>query len=220
MNRHVYLEPTEEGAKLNLPFELQHKCKVVYKKDPESDGYLFHSLWDDSGETHYDDEHIIVPLQSTFNGYATMNKGQLFANVVGSKDDRWNSNIKDIPSNLSWQKVLELLGCDYNKCVTDGYFYYSRTNNAIYDANAGGYVTCSVINHNDKNYAHGSHIVVGTESLAPGINRPVYLFSLCARHNTKDIGQGTGVGYYMKAGMNCTGIELANYLLLRNPFAN
>ena len=191
MNKHIFLEPTLLGAKLNLTHEQEHMCKVVYKKDPEGDGHFFDSLWDASGETLYNDDYIIVPLRSTFSRKFDIVAGWTFANIIGSSFDPRPCH--------AWIDLLRSNQCIANRCITDGRFYLTATNL-----------------HDDQHFCNtsfvGGHVIDGVRPLSANKGGEVKLVSICQKHNVT--GNGVVNPHYMVSQVNGKGAILANYLKL------
>ncbi len=200
MNKHIFLEPTLLGAKLNLTYEQEHMCKVVYKKDSEGDGHFFDSLWDASGETQYNDDYIIVPFRSTYSGKFDFDVGWQFVNIIGSAGDPKPVDPKTGKRPNIWIPILRDNGCTVNCCVTDGKFYLTDTN-----AHDGIHVcnTPSLV---------GGHVITGERPQRVALGGSVNLVSICQQHNVT--GNSETNQHYMRAGVKGIGALLANYMLL------
>jgi hypothetical protein len=191
MNRHILLEQTEEGKTLNLSFEQEHNCKVVYKKSEEEGKYSFNSLWEPEHE--YSDEYLIVPLRSVFDSIFDYQQNWVFANIVGSSGDPKHSY-------ESWKALLENHGVDCSNCATDEKFYISSNDMVDPSKHCGGIIL-------------GGHVVLGRKNESPPKGSTVYLIPICHNHNSCSTagGSGPGTGFYMKTRTNGKAICLRSY---------
>ena len=119
--RHVLLAPTEEGKKLELTYEQEHLCKIVYKKTVDDEGYAFYDFWNPEQDITDSGEYMIVPLRSSYKGTFDYTKNTRFANVIGSKDDHSTDH-------KSWIQVLtSVLGpAATATCVMEDGYYFCR----------------------------------------------------------------------------------------------
>ena len=187
-------EQTEEGKKLNdtIPKDVLDNCRMVYKLDEETNRYVFKAFWDLDGT--YDDEDVVLPIQSTFDKMWELNQsGTAFVNVIGSSRD-------PKPSGDSWIELMRKKYKKYNDdkgtsyvcktCCTDRHFY-DLTGNVIWEN--GQVKTCSC------NISVGGHVIIGEmkpREITPG--GPVDLLPICSTHNVfKYQSSDTGANYYM-----------------------
>ena len=127
---------TEEGKKLSdiIAKEILDNCRLVYRKDEESDGYLFKSQWNPN--ENYDEDDIILPVQSVFKQMIEITQTINFANVIGSTGDKPIGDDGKVRS--SWLALLREKYAEWNKthgtnykadqCCTDGCFYRGGEN--------------------------------------------------------------------------------------------
>lgn len=207
---------TEEAKGLGLTAELQDSCRVVYEKDPEGEGYVFHSLWHPQGE--YGEDHIIMLVGSTYNGLTLMiPAGTEFANISGSTDDPKYPDTRNPDWSISWIKLIQRAyaanGITYiNSCcaVRDKIYYKTRGG-----AEAEKTIVCTNGGEGDddkKIYLHGAHVALGTVNLRPRSGADVLLVPLCKEHNTSLVMGGHGTGYYMKLGRGIQAVQLTGYM--------
>ena len=103
-----YLEhfpPTKEGEKLKLLQEKKNYL-LVYKIESENGDYYFHNIWQDGDS--YDENYIVVPLNSSFVDLEEVTAGTHFVNVIGSSDDKY-----DPDKDKAWIRVMEDI---YDEC--------------------------------------------------------------------------------------------------------
>lgn len=199
MNNHVYFKATPHGEKLELTYEQEHCCKLVYKKNPNGKGYFYHGYWNIEENVDYSDEYVIVPLRSVYAGKASYSPYDIFANVIGSDPDpRHGYN--------SWISLFRQKNIPCSVCATDGYFYDSGDESArmvfnnVYCNNSSGIVGGHVINEFDADSVQSG----GT----------VYLLPICKHHNSYCLdGTGkNGSGFFMMPSTYGEVIILSNYL--------
>lgn len=196
MNRHVLFEATEEGKKLNLTFEQEHNCKLVYKETEDREGYVFTELWNMDPDEEYSDAHIIVPLRSVFAGTFLYKANDIFANIIGSTPDHRPTK--------SWKQLLIDHGIDCGQCVTDGYFYDSRDQSGktyFRDFACGGDII-------------GGHVISGFAAKEMATGSTVLMIPICHNHNSccTDDTRKNGSGFFMMPEKGGTGIRLTGYL--------
>lgn len=200
MNQHIFLEPTESGITLELTFEQEHNCKVVYKETEDGQGYAFCGLWDNRPEAEYSDEHIIVPLRSVYDCDIPYTSRDIFANIIDSDPDHCPAS--------SWLQLFRDHNIPCTTCVTDGTFYDSRdqTGRTYFTGLScgGGMVGGHVINSfNAASVAQGSYVL---------------LLPICKHHNsycTDNTGRN-GSGFFMMPRQRGYAIQLRGYLQ-KNP---
>lgn len=199
MTRQIFLGSTPEGARLNLTYEQEHICKLVYKRDETNlNLYLFTGFWDPAEE--YPNDQVVVPLRSVFGGTRQYQNNQVFANIIGSTSDPRPH------SCTSWLDLLRQNGISCEKCVTDRYFYDPRDQSGrTYFVNywcGGGLV--------------GGHVVGDFENAAPAAGGTVYLIPICHNHNSccTDKTGRNGSGFFMMPEAAGTAVVLNNYLRL------
>lgn len=205
------LAHTEHGAILELTEEQEDKCRVVYRRSEEKpDIYIFDSLWDP--DVDYSDEHIIVPLRSTYDGLSDEYKAETcFTNVQGSNSDKKYPKIPPMQYDFSWIEIIRRAyaanGENYSTtscCAEQGRIYRF------------GRKTPEKISCSDR--MHGAHVLmeVNNTNIA-GPHTTVYLLPLCSEHNTHSLsGTATwGTGYYMKLGCAMKAVKLRGYM--QNP---
>lgn len=198
MNRHVFIKATEEGEKLNLTYEQEHNCKLIYKKSDKEIEYQFYEFWDISADREYSDDYIIVPFRSAYDGLFNYTSRDIFANIIGSTSD-------PCPSS-SWVSLLISVGINCNQCVTDGDFYDSRDHSGrtyFTDYSCGGGIV-------------GGHVMNRFDATSVQAGFSVYLLPICHNHNSccTDSTGRNGSGFYMMARQNGKGIRLRAYLRL------
>lgn len=207
---------TEEAKGLGLTAELQDSCRVVYKKDPKGEGYVFHSLWQPQGE--YGEDHIIMPVGSTYNGLTPMiPAGTEFANISGSTHDPKYEDTSSPDGELSWIKLIRRAYAAnhvryVNSCcaVRDKIYFKDQSG-----AETAMTVKCTHGGEADydlKIYLHGAHVLLGTENLEPDSGADVLLVPLCKEHNTSKAMGGFGTNYYMKLGRDIRAVKLTGYM--------
>lgn len=198
MNNHIFLPATEEGAKLNLTYEQEHTCKVVYKPAEDGKGYVFSELWDIRPEIKYSDSYIIVPVRSVYVDKFTYRADDIFANIIHSSADHCPSN--------SWKQLLISHGIDCSQCATDGYFYDSKDHSGktyFTDYQCGGEIK-------------GGHIINSFSADTVPSGSFVYMLPICHNHNsccTDDTGRN-GSGFFMMPRSEGQGIRLRGYMVL------
>ena len=203
-----YMESTAESKKIHFSEEILDNCRLVYRLNHDKNVWEFYAFWD--SEVHYDDDDIIVPVQSGLSGTVEVDKNTPFVNVIGSTRDPRPKIYK------SWIDVIRqaynLTGGKYNPeiCCTDGKYYDPCTHGEI----QGG--TC----HN--NSIVGGHVLIDTmtpRSVEEGSY--VYLLPICNNHNTSkynpqsrnwDRNVNTGTVYYMKTACDTLAIQLCKYM--------
>lgn len=219
---------TAQAQQLGLTAEIQENCRVVYEKDPEGEGYVFHSLWHPEGE--YGENHIIMPVGSTYMGLTEeFPVGKEFANVIWSSTD---PQYKDpyYPSHcgymLSWIKMLrKAYAAHADKCRREGkpVENYSAERccaelDTIYPSDGSREFLFECSNNGvpgEGIYLHGAHVLIGaTESGTVKKGGFVHLLPLCENHNTYDLHDDKkwGQGYYMKLGRPMRAVLLALYM--------
>ena len=222
---------TAQALELGLTAEIQENCRVVYEKDKDSDGYVFHSLWHSKGE--YGGEHIIMPVGSTYAGLSDeLPAGTCFANVQWSSGDI-QYNDPDYPAyknyKLSWIKLIRrAYAAHAEECrkaggaveVYDADLCCAERD-MIYPSDGSKQFLFKCSNNGksgDGYYLHGAHVKINaTSSGTAPIDGVVYLLPLCSEHNTyvlkKDNSPGTG--YYMKLERPMRAVRLNGYR--KNP---
>ena len=209
---------TAQALELGLTAEEWDECRVVYEKDKDGGGYVFHSLWSPKGE--YGGEHIIMPLGSIYDGlsdeeFAT---GTCFANATDTKNDpKYHGAVYDI----SWIEVIRRAyrdtGYSAECCCAERNIIYRAKSN---DVRIPGFAcTNDGVPRYDKDkskciYLHGAHVFMRVkENFKPADDGPVYLLPLCAAHNTYSLDRGTwGQGYYMKLGRPMKAVKLRGFM--------
>ena len=132
--RHLSLEPTEEGKKLELTGEMEQNCKVIYKKDEEGTGYAFYDFWDQENILSESGEYIVLPLRSIYKGTFSYKTTDTFANVIGSTGDPIPS-----PAGAGYRSWLDLfadmIGIERKAlhCVMQNRIYNSMTGGIVCD---------------------------------------------------------------------------------------
>jgi hypothetical protein len=167
----------------------------VYKKNPEKEGYIFHSLW--NPEADYSDEYAIVPLRSTYGGTFDYNPRDIFANIIGSTGD-----LKI--SGSSWKQLLTDHGISCASCFSDGNFYQT---------NSSGDETI-LPNLECNNFMVGGHVLNSSTAQTAPNGSTVYLLPICSHHNSC-CGDGSGrngAGFYMRAYSSGKGIILNSFM--------
>lgn len=198
MNKHIFLAATEEGAKLDLTYEQEHTCKVVYKPAEDGKGYVFSELWDIRPETEYPDDHIIVPVRSVYVDKFNYQANDTFANIIDSTNDHC--------PDKSWIQLLISKKIDCSQCATDGYFYDSRDHSGktyFKDYHCGGGIK-------------GGHIINAFSASPVAKGSYVYMMPICHNHNsccTDNTGRN-GSGFFMMPRSRGQGIRLKGYLTL------
>lgn len=199
--RHVLLPPTEEGKKLELTYEQEHLCKIVYKKTEDGEGYAFYGLWDPEQDITDPGEYIVAPLRSSYKGTFDYPKNASFANVIGSKDDHSSDH-------KSWIQVLtNILGpAATATCVMeDGYYLPNDTTETLLREKGE--------KHFCRGIMVGGHVIEGTVSHDLPKNSDAHILPICNRHNTYNkINGETGQGYYMKTKAEGSGIVVSGYI--------
>lgn len=196
MNHHIFLEATEEGKALNLTFEQEHTCKVVYKPAKDGNGYVFSELWDVRPQSTYPDDHIIVPVRSVYEGTFSYRANDIFANIIGSKDDHCPAS--------SWIQLLIDQGINCSQCVMDNTFYDSR------DHTGRTYFK----DYQCGNGIIGGHLINSFEADTVRKGASVLMLPICHNHNsccTDNTGRN-GSGFYMMPKKAGIGIRLKGYL--------
>ena len=194
MNKHLFMEASEEGKKLDLTYELEHLCQLVYKKSEDGKGYVFAESW--NPETDYSEEHLIVPLKSVFEGTFNYSTNDVFANVIGSTSDPCSSS-------SSWIQLFRDKKIKCDSCVMEDCFYDSKDKTAktyFTDYHCGGGII-------------GGHVVKGTKAQTLPKGSIVYLMPICHNHNsccTDTTGQN-GSGFFMMPQTSGKGIRLKGY---------
>ena len=217
--RHVLLAPTEEGKKLDLTYEQEHLCKIVYNKTEDGKGYAFHDFWDPEQGITDSGEYIILPLRSTYKGTFSYTTGDCFANVLKSTPDPEPYKPVD-PQNhdkhvqyTTWKELLaDKLGMEEEDlcCVMQNCYYVTgegakEVDSFCDDKDDEG---CII-----KGKVVGGHVIKGMEAYKVGEGNDVYLLPICHRHNFySSITGKVGAGYYMKPRGNGTGAVLTGYL--------
>lgn len=193
------MEHTEEGAKLTLTEEQEKNCRIVYRRsENKPEHYVFAGLW--NPETEYPDDHVIVPLRSTYEGLSKpYDAGTVFVNVIGSHNDElpqgtssWIDIIKDnLPDNY-----------DCSICCAVRNKRFKKENGVEQEIE----MCCT---GNGKAVV-GGHVIMDTiypDTVAEW--GKVCLLPICKAHNT---GPGHGGGYYMRLEREMQAVVLQNYL--------
>lgn len=196
-NRHVFIAATEKSGELNLTYEQEHNCKLVYKKCGDGDTYVFDSLWDTDVNRVYSKDYIIVPLRSVYEDKISYGPGENFVNVIGSDKD-------PIHGANSWKELLKNNGISCDSCATDSYFYDSK------DHSARTYFT----DYRCNGDVIGGHVIGGFDAQSVAAGMHVYLLPICSLHNVActDRTGRNGAGFFMLTGRSGQGIRLKNYL--------
>lgn len=198
MNNHIFLEATEQGKTLDLTYEQEHTCKVVYKPAEDGKGYVFSELWDVRPETKYPDDHIIVPVRSVYETDFYYQTNDIFANIIYSTHDHCPAS--------SWVQLLISKGIDCSQCVMDGTFYDSRDHTGrtyFTDYHCGGGIK-------------GGHLINCFAAAEVSRGASVLMLPICHNHNsccTDNTGRN-GSGFYMMPRNPGKGIRLKGYLTL------
>lgn len=203
---------TEQAAKLGLTSEITENCRVVYEKDKSGEGYVFHSLWHPEGD--YGEEHIIMPVGSTYAGISNeYAKGTTFANVsLSTSDPKCPGPDPKHPEVVSnWMKLMrqafEYCGESYDldSCCAE--------RNVIYNSNNDSIVSGFQCTKNGMGIMQGGHVLFNTKTagtLAAGSN--VYILPICTAHNVyRGLGEA-GTGYYMTLDRNMKALMLKGYM--------
>ena len=206
---------TEEGKKLSdiIAKEILDNCRLVYRKDEESDGYLFKSQWNPNES--YGEDDIILPVQSVFKQMIEITQTINFANVIGSTGDKAIGDDGKVRS--SWLALLREKYAEWNKthgtnykadqCCTDGCFYRGGEND-VNDTSK----TCN------STSMVGGHVILNTDTpreVPKGWD--VYLLPICSSHNISRINTTrcpnpkTGTDYYMKNNAPVLAMRMQNY---------
>lgn len=178
----THMEHTEEGAKLTLTEEQEKNCRVVYRRSEEDpEHFVFAGLW--NPEAEYPDDHVIVPLRSTYKGVGDeYDEGTAFANIIDSRDDPCTEG--------SWIKVIRDHlpdGYDVEPCCAE--------KDTFYDINTDTVMPGRQCTPGENNIV-GGHVIMETKT--PSRVREeseVCLLPICRAHNT---GPGHGGSYYMR----------------------
>ncbi len=213
-------ELTDEGRRLigEIPKEIIDKCRVVYEFNEKEEGWLFKTFW--SPNEIYDENDIVLPLQSVYSGMDESNGPVVFVNVIGSSGDSWKD---DSYIWKSWIGMLEAKYQLYNQthstnycarcCCTDGKAYYYSSSGT----------ETPIDNFCASNTYVGGHIIINeTEPRRVGRNMNVDLLPICSTHNTAHIktnriidghmgGYDTGTDYYMKSIDKVLVMHMKNY---------
>ena len=217
---------TAQALELGLTAEEWDKCRVVYEKDKDSDGYVFHSIWHPKGK--YGGEHIIMPVGSTYVGLTNeFPAGTCFANVQWSSGDIQYDD-PDFPAylkfKLSWIKLIkkayaahaeacrkagrEVKVYDADLCCAerDTIYHSDGSPEFIFECTHGG-------TPGDGYFLQGAHVLMGaTASGTVPKGGYVYLLPLCIEHNTYVLeGHSSGTGYYMKLERPMRAVMLGGY---------
>ena len=209
-NAPAYLPLTAQAMELGLTAEIQENCRVVYEKDKDSDGYVFHSLWHPEGK--YGGEHIIMPVGSTYAGLSNeLAAGTVFANVSRSSYDPKCPGPKETGNVSSWMELMskayEREGAEYDldTCCAE--------RNVIYRSSDGSRVDGFTCTDDGTGVMQGAHVFIGeTESHTADEGSMVYLLPLCIAHNVyKKLG-GSGMGYYMRLERKMKAVILKGYM--------
>lgn len=192
---------------LKMTVELEATCKVVYRKiEEDKNRYIFDSLW--NPEVEYSDQYIIVPLKSTKCEKRRKEKGFEFANIVGSKDDKYQGH------QQNWLQLLKDNGINCASCATDGKFYNPDDDEAFLGS------ACSVPK-TEGTHMVGGHACAGklNRKIAKVAKETVLLIPICKHHNSYHCGTkpkigetGNGEGFYMRLGRGQDVLELEAYL--------
>ena len=201
---------TAQAAKLGLTAEEWNECRVVYEKDKNSDGYVFHSLWTPGEE--YGGDHIIMPVGSVYGGVTDeLAAGTEFANVSQSSYDRKCPAPGEEENVSSWMELMnkayEHEGAEYDldTCCAE--------RNVIYNSEDGSRVDGFTCTDGGTGTMQGAHVFIGeTRSHEAREGSTVYLLPLCIAHNVyKKLG-GSGMGYYMRLERRMKAVVLNGYM--------
>lgn len=189
---------TEEGKKLKLSDEDRERFRLVYKR--EGEGWILHDIYEKGGE--YGDDCIVVPLQSTYNGYVFFETGRVFANAKGTSND-WSPIAHDIAWITFWECMyLAVVGQVPQNihCCTDGAMYFYEN----YYETQVPVLGCD--HWDDRSFsAVGGHVILEPAPRDVYLNNDVYIVPICRHHNVpkKEIKDG-----YMKAAKETFAVKL------------
>lgn len=206
---------TAQAMELGLTAEIQENCRVVYEKDKDSDGYVFHSLWHPQGE--YGSEHIILPVGSTYNGLSKVYPaGTCFANAKETKyDPAYHDPLTDY--DVSWIALLRRAyrGTGYSAecCCGERDTIYRADSD---DDKIPGFICTNggVPDRGKKIYLHGAHVFMEQKkNIKPDKGGSVYLLPLCSEHNIcTRVSAVFGQGYYMRLGCSMKAVMLKGFM--------
>lgn len=210
---------TEQAKELGLTKEILENCQVVYVKDENSGGYVFHSLYQSGIKC--EQEHMVLPVGSTYNGLSEeYPAGTCFANA---KETTYDPKYRDPGAafDVSWIELLRRAyrGTGYSVeccCAERDIIYRAGSND---DKIPGFICTNGGVPRYDKDkskriYLHGAHVFMGVkENFEPADDGSVYLLPLCAAHNICTLVSTTyGQGYYMKLGVPMKAVMLKGFM--------
>lgn len=198
MGSYMKIKATREGANLKMTRQQEEECRVIYRKTAQEGIYQYHSIWNPGSDTMPSEEEVTVSLRSVFKGIFNYKNNDVFANIIGSKDD-FAAGFSG-----SWKELLISYGINCDCCMTDGYFYDSndRTGRTYF------------INCKCNDIIVGGHVINGFEARSMPEGSLVYLLPICSHHNSyclDDTGRN-GSGFYMMPRRSGKGIILNKYL--------
>ena len=231
------LEPTEAGKRLQLDEETIKNTMLVYRL--KDDKWLYHGPYSEKRELEEDD--IVIPVTSCYDGTERIEQGRVFANVIGSsadelRDDIVRSWIGLIAKGIVDYEMLynhnsesgarsialdEINACCMNSC-------YYKFNRVSYACKIGGVtyadyrnisypIQCNINEQGHRTRIVGGHVTEGTINQVPKAGDSLFLMPICKRHNSgrwTDDGEKSIAGgrFYMITERNTYAIVLQNYL--------
>lgn len=217
MSKFLDLPPTKFGTALDIP----DTFKIVYKKSCDNllnNTYSFFDIY--SSDIEYDENCVIVPLTSVYNGYETFEKGTVFVNILKSTGDVPRDTDE---KRKTWKYFAQLAGIEWKCHASRDEFYDSSKTDVLAK---GQDFTCNDCDKNgeivDVNVV-GGHVMMNrkTPCRMPN-NSEVYILPICKHHNSKNVPHknskninttpGNGNGFYMKLSERVNVIKMKGYL--------
>ena len=220
------LEPTEAGKRLQLDEETIKNTMLVYRL--HDDKWLYHGPYSEKRELEEDD--IVVPVTSCYDGTEPIKQGRVFANVIGSSHDHLENSILTAPS---WIKLIyagilnyELVRNGKSRgqanaiatfesntcCMLPRYYRYVNNVGEVEKV-----VQCNVNIPNQVSQIVGGHVVDSIFNQVLNQGQSVALMPICKTHNSGrwvENGEKSipGAWFYMRTQRPTYAVILRNYI--------
>ncbi len=220
------LESTEAGKRLQLDEETIKNTMLVYRL--KDDKWLYHGPYSEKRELEEDD--IVVPVTSCYDGTEPIKQGRVFANVIGSSNDHLENSILTAPS---WIKLIyagilnyELVRNGRSRgqanaiatfesntcCMLPRYYRYVNNVGEVEKV-----VQCNVNIPNQVSQIVGGHVVDSIFNQVLNQGQSVALMPICKTHNSGrwvENGEKSipGAWFYMRTQRPTYAVILRNYI--------
>lgn len=230
------LEPTEAGKRLQLDDETVNNTLLVYRLQDEK--WLYHGVYFEEKELNEND--IVVPVTSCYSETIKVNKGRVFANVIGSSADELRDDIVsswigliakgiidyEMLHNNSLTNAQMIAADEVDSCCMNPCYY--KNNRVSYACKIRGVeyadyrnidypIQCNINEQGYKTRIVGGHVTEGTINQIPQPGDNLLLMPICKRHNSgrwTDYGENSIAGgrFFMMTGRDTYAVILKNYL--------